>query len=347
MPDDLRKVRAGDPLRVPAGAYNAFVETAVDLRRRQGGRAPMPGSLVDSMGRGMGVLLVRNDSDEEIEPYQALAITGVLVEPGEDDQERTFQSRTPLTGEIASGDSPLWSFALAMQPIQPGQLGPCVLTGVTPARVLVRDELDTTCELAPGEAVLASSPMGGVPMLWKEEGTGEKWAVIEMGRPASGRVAAILGHAQPIPTERNRWRYPWKEARIDGDPENESYLRYVPVPGGLSSRIGADGGEDPTRMAINRFEAHHMDDAGPGSGFGGLLGLGPVCELPGVLPKCPPARSLTPRLVPIPEGVCVQLTCERDSKGRPAWVFEAMSLIEIADPSDGDRKFNLYIEGAQ
>ena len=81
--------------------------------------------------------------------------------------------------------------------------------------------------------------------------------------------------------------------------------------------------------------------------FGGLLGLGPVCELPGVLPKCPPARSLKPKLVPIPEGVCVQMTCERNSRGKPVWVFEAMSLIEIADPADEDRKFNLYIGGAE
>ena len=36
MPDDLRKVRSGQPLRIPAGAYNAFVDAAVDLRTRQG-----------------------------------------------------------------------------------------------------------------------------------------------------------------------------------------------------------------------------------------------------------------------------------------------------------------------
>ncbi|MBX3391104.1 MAG: hypothetical protein KF787_00510 [Phycisphaeraceae bacterium] len=174
------------------------------------------------------------------------------------------------------------------------------------------------------------------------------WCVLifEMGRPSPGRVTAILGQAEPIPTERNRWRYPWQEARLDGDPGSDTYLRYVAVPEGLSSQTPG-GGEDPTRMAINRFEAHHMNDSEPGSGFGGLLGLGPVCELPGVLPKCPPARSLRPKLVPIPDGVCVQLTCERDTKGKPVWVFEAMSLIEIADPADEDRKFNLYIEGGE
>jgi len=346
MPDDLRKVRSGQPLRIPAGAYNAFVDAAVDLRSRQGRGQAVAGPLVESVQRGIGVVLVRNDSDELIEPHHALAITGVLVEPGEDDQERTFHSRTPLTGDVATEESDTLAFAVALQPIKPNALGPCVLTGVTTARVYITNETDTTCELAADETVLASTPMGGIPILWKEDGTGEKWAVIELGRPSPGRITAILGAAQPIPTERNRWRYPWVEAQIDGNPGSPDYLRYVPVENGLTSQAPS-GGEDPTRLAINRFEAHHMNDSEPGSGFGGLLGLGPVCELPGVLPKCPPARSLKPKLVPIPEGVCVQMTCERNSRGKPVWVFEAMSLIEIADPADEDRKFNLYIGGAE
>jgi hypothetical protein len=340
MGDVFRKVRSGSPLRIPAAAYNAFVDAAVDLRRRE--RTTNAGPAHEPAQRG--IVLVRNDSDDDIEPYHALAITGVLVQPDSEDQERTFYSRTPLTAEVATEESPSLSFVLALQPIKPGDLGRCVLTGVTPARVFITNETDTTCELAPEETVLASTPMGGIPILWKEEGTGEKWAVIEMGQTPPGRVTAILGAAQPIPTENNRWRYPWVEARIDGDPGSDTYLRYVPVPEGLTSQLPG-GGEDPTRLAINRFEAHHMNNFDAGSGFGGLLGLGPVCELPGVLPKCPPARSLKPKLVPIPEGVCVQLTCERNSKGRPVWVFEAMSLIEIADPADEDRKFNIYIEG--
>lgn len=343
MGDAFRKVRSGQPLRLPAAAYNAFVDAAVTLRSRE--RNAGAGPALEAPQRG--IVLVRNDSEEDLAAYHALAITGVLVEPDSEDQERTFHSRTPLTAELATEDSPPLSFVLALGPIRPGEIGRCVLTGVTPARILVNNESDTTCELAAGETVLASTPMGGVPILWKEEGTGEKWAVIEMGRPSPGRVTAILGAAQPIPTENNRWRYPWQEARLDGDPGSDTYLRYIPVPDGLSSQSagGGGGGEDPARMAINRFEAHHMNDAAPGAGFAGLLGLGPVCELPGVLPKCPPARSLRPRLVPIPAGVCVQLTCERDSKGKPVWVFEAMSLIEIADPADGDRKFNLFVEG--
>lgn len=68
MPDDLRKVRSGDPLRLPA-AYNAFVDAAVDLRRRQGRGEAVAGPLMESAQRG--IVLVRNDSGEEIEPYHS------------------------------------------------------------------------------------------------------------------------------------------------------------------------------------------------------------------------------------------------------------------------------------
>ena len=93
-----------------------------------------------------------------------------------------------LTGDVATEESDTLAFAVALQPIKPNALGPCVFTGVTTARVYITNETDTTCELAAEQTVLASTPMGGIPILWKEEGTGEKWAVLELGRPSPGRV---------------------------------------------------------------------------------------------------------------------------------------------------------------
>ncbi len=338
--DAFTKVRTGQPLVIPARAYNAFVDAAVDHQSRERNTTGNPRP--DQSHRG--IVLVRNDTTETLPAFNALAIASPLIEPGDSDQERTFQGRTPLIGELATEESPPLSFVVAQQEIQQGELGRCVLSGTTPAKVTVIDESDTTCELKADETLLTTSPLGGAPILWKEEGTGEKWAVIELGRPSLGRITAVLGEGQLIPTEANRWRYPWVEARLDGDPGSETYLRYVPVPDGLSSQ-SPGGGEDPARMAINRFEAHHCDDSVPGTGFEGLLGVGPVCDLPGVLHNCPPARSLETRLAPIPIGVTVQLTCERDTKGNPVWIFEAMSCVEIADPADGDRKFNLLAAG--
>ena len=72
---------------------------------RQGRGQAVAGPLVESAQRhrrGAGPQRL----GELIEPHHALAITGVLVEPGEDDQERTFHSRTPLTGDVATEESP-------------------------------------------------------------------------------------------------------------------------------------------------------------------------------------------------------------------------------------------------
>ena len=35
MADDLRKVRAGEQLDIPAAAYNAFIDAAEDMKRRR------------------------------------------------------------------------------------------------------------------------------------------------------------------------------------------------------------------------------------------------------------------------------------------------------------------------
>ena len=104
MTDAFRKVRSGQPLVIPARAYNAFVDAAVAERRREQTRGGGP--LADAMPRGL--VLVRNDSDQTIEPYHVLAISGVLVEPGENDQERTFHSRStpPATSHPTRPCSP-------------------------------------------------------------------------------------------------------------------------------------------------------------------------------------------------------------------------------------------------
>lgn len=37
MSDPFKKVQAGDPLRIPAAAYNLFIDTARDFQRRAHG----------------------------------------------------------------------------------------------------------------------------------------------------------------------------------------------------------------------------------------------------------------------------------------------------------------------
>jgi hypothetical protein len=66
MGDTLRKVQAGQKLRIPAAAYNAFVDAANDFKRRSASNGREPETTV----RDRDVLLVRNDSGEPRERFR-------------------------------------------------------------------------------------------------------------------------------------------------------------------------------------------------------------------------------------------------------------------------------------
>ena len=335
MGDDLRKVRPGDPLRIPARAYNAFVDAALETKRRQQDRRA--GELWDG-GRsfiGGGVVAVRNDSGADLDRYHALAIDGPLFAPDDDGPEKSFQNRLAFKGITPTDTTRAGSFAIAREPIPQGEVGLCVVHGVTPARILIEDEEHAFAEVARDETVLTSVGSGSAAILWKEEGVGEKWALVEVGRPRGCRIVAILGEAREIEGERFRWRYPWTEAAIDGDPGSDTFGRYIALEEGLSSK-GAGGEEDPSRWAINRFESHHSDvpeeEPEGTDGFGGLRSL----FVPGQLEPLDPAgycprKAAVPMLRPILKGVAIEMVAERDTRGGTVWAFQALNGMELVE----------------
>ncbi len=333
MGDDLRKVRPGDPLRIPARAYNAFVDAAREVTRRQQDR--FSGELRDG-GRQHGVVPVRNDTGSDLARYRVMAIDGPLYPPTDEGPEKTFQNRMALKGKRPDEETPAGRFVVAREPIIAGAIGLCVVHGVTPVRVLVEDDEHAFADLAPDEDVLVSSGSGGTVILWREEGIGEKWAVVEIGRPRTDRIAAILGEASEIQGETFRWRYPWAEARIDGDPASDTYGRYIAVENGLSSK-DPGGAEDPAKAAFNRYESHHsehpLEEPQGTDGFGGIKSLfvPGLLEPPGGDPGYCPNRAAIPLLRPILKGVAVELVAERDTRGRTVWCFEALNGMELTE----------------
>ena len=80
MGDVFRKVRSGQPLRIPAAAYNAFVDAAVDLRRRE--RNSNAGSALEPAQRGVyggvvGYLDFAGDADLAIAIRTATIVGGL------------------------------------------------------------------------------------------------------------------------------------------------------------------------------------------------------------------------------------------------------------------------------
>lgn len=318
MADPLRKVRTGEPLRIPAGAYNAFIDAAHLARRVD------PDTLRDAALPAVHehLVLVRNDSGEDLPRFGALGIVGPIIEPGApgEGNDDEFKRRTALVGAaITTTDEYVGRFVIAREPIVAGRIGLAVIRGTTPAIMNVIDEDHTHADTYPDEQHLRSGFTGAARILWKEDGTGLKLAVIDIGPADRDRFPAKLGAGHLIDGRTFGWLYEWSEVRLDADPVSLTFGQYI-APGEALASSG-----DPNRLAFNRYEAHlsvifaQNDDGTEGFANGG------ACLVPGVLENCPPAKAAVPMLRSVPEGVVVEMRAERTLLGDTRFVFDAMT----------------------
>ena len=321
--DPLRKVKPGDAFAISAKAYNAFVDAAraakgvpdADVR---GGRADRRDPLT---------VLIRNESGEDLPQGGVLGLDRPLIDP--DDNEREFQSRVTFVGAaIAEGDDYAGRFAIACEPIPQDTIGRAIIHGTTPALVIVDDEDHGHADTLPGEDKLHSTFTGAARILWKQPGTGEKLAVLDLRPAGRDHFSAMLGQAHPIDGHAFGWLYEWQEVRLDANPASGTFGRYLPPLGGLSSGIAEQ------RLAFNRFEALLLGSPEAFEGSQGYVGM-EACGIPAALRHCPPRRIAMPTLRPVPAGLVVEIRAERTLQGRTRFVFEALNHVELIDTNLG------------
>jgi hypothetical protein len=178
MGDALRKVQAGQKLTIPANAYNAFVDAAVDFKRRSTSNTREP----DTAFRDRDVILVRNDSGEPRERFDILGIDRPIFAP--EDNLEEFKNRPSLVGMTPQSPKHIGKFVVLQEPLAPGAIGRAVVDAVTVCRVVMTNASVDRVDIAPGECGhLRSDPDGSALVLWKESGTGTKWAVVRLGLP--------------------------------------------------------------------------------------------------------------------------------------------------------------------
>jgi len=316
MTEHLRKVHTGDPLRIPARAYNAFVDAAELARRIDADtlRSAAPGGLEH-------LVRVRNDSGEDLPRFGVLGIAGPIIDPADNADE--FSRVVAIAGEaVTAADEYVGRFAVAREPIAAGRIGLAVVRGVTPAIVDVVDQSHTHADTAAGEPLLRSGFTGAARLLWAEPGTGQRLALVEVGPAPRDRFPARLGAATLIAGRTFGWLYAWQEMRLDADASSSTYGQYLQPLGALSSATA--GG------AFNRYEAHLSIDHTQGGGTEGFA-HGGACLIPGALENCPPRRAAVPLLHPIPQEVVVELRAERTLQGDTRFVFEALNPIVLTD----------------
>ena len=178
--DVMKKVQTGDPLKIPAETFNTFIDTARGFRAsQQNVRRQLQPAFRDT-----DIVLVRNDSGDDRQRFDVLGIDGVIFTPT--DNLPGFQNRPALTGQLPDKDDHVGKFVILLEPVANGKIARAAVGGLCVARVEVADgeEWYGYADIKDIDAEkLAGAPHGAAQVLWKETGTGTKWAVVRLGTP--------------------------------------------------------------------------------------------------------------------------------------------------------------------
>lgn len=231
MSDALRKVQSGQPLAIPASAYNAFIDAAVDLRQRTAhiGQDTRPASLQP------GIVLVRNDSGSARARFEVLGIDSPVIAPT--DNEVEFKNHVAFKGVMPAVASHTGRFVVLAEPIASGKIGRAFTAGVCPIKLVVPDETQDWrfAEIADGvTAHLEANSQGSAAILWRAGGTGVQWAIVRLGQPVSAQsvifpvMLSQIGGAQGDGENPATWTYDVVDA-LSGEPL-ESAVNPVAAP---------------------------------------------------------------------------------------------------------------------
>jgi len=171
----MNKVKSGDLLRIPAATFNTFVDSARDYLQRQQGTGGRPTQTF----RQTGIVPVKNNSGADRGRFAVLGIDSPIFTPSE--VADTFANQVALVGVTPSASSHSGKFALLLEPVADGEIGMGCVDGVCPAVVNVTDAAHEYADTNDGTTILASCRSGAAQILWRESGTGLKWAIVRIG----------------------------------------------------------------------------------------------------------------------------------------------------------------------
>jgi hypothetical protein len=201
MGDYLRKVSSNTPLSISAQTWNLLMDMARDyLASKQSfGRNPLSSA-------PQNTILVKNNSGSDVTRFGILGIDNVVITPTDNANE--FKSKQALLGAAPSTTNHAsGKFVICAEPIANGKIGRAYVSGACVVKVNVTDESHSFADVADGDiAKLASAESGPCAILWKESGTGEKWAIVRFGGSGGGGLTISWGTVIEAPTY--------------GDPEN-------------------------------------------------------------------------------------------------------------------------------
>ena len=295
----LAKVAAGQPLKISAESFNAFVDAATAYQASRQSRSA-DGGMTSAIP---GIILLRNDSGTDQGRFAVLGLDDPLILPSENPQ--AFQERITFSGVSPDEHEHANRFGILQEPIAAGGVGRAMVAGVTPMRLDIDAEEDELAAIVTDETgSLATGDEGGARILWKEPGTGAAWGIVQF--PAGGAAGGspnlvltvtvtnhgwlvgdvlrwtgatwaladagvvgatdVLGVVGRIPDEDTALLVLWGICCLDGLTPHTDYWLDPGVPGGLTPTKPGENGRLVLHHAQDRLCVVRAGSAGAGGG---------------------------------------------------------------------------------
>ena len=127
--DPFRRVQPGQPLQIPAAAYNAFLDASAAYQRNQqtgvrSGSAEL---------RSSTLIRVRNTSGRDLKQFEVLGIEAPIFDP--QDSLDSFRREVTFRGVVPDEQEHSGRFVVLQEPIRNDGVGLAVAVGLTIARL--------------------------------------------------------------------------------------------------------------------------------------------------------------------------------------------------------------------
>jgi len=205
-----REVTAGQPMRPSAAAWNALLRLLRQEHKhdRRGNRRQTP-----SIGRQPGTVIIKNTATD-IDRFGILGIDNVVITPTENAEG--FKEAGALIGILPDEDAHLGKFVVCHEPIPFGEYGRAVVSGLTVCQVSFTKAWHPRADVKDSDTTqLLSGLTGAATILWKETGTGTKWAVVKIGNRYETVFPARIHEYTLVGT--NKWEYTLIEQELIAD----------------------------------------------------------------------------------------------------------------------------------
>jgi hypothetical protein len=172
MGDQFRKVLPGDPLKIPAEAWNALVDLSQDQKNQRHDQR----SQTEGTSRQTTLAKVRNQTGADLDRFSIVALGAPIITPAanltEFKRQLSFQGLVPTVG---TGPK----FGVLLEPVKNNLIGTAAIGGCVITRVSVGSVAYNAAETIVGQnGYLRSVPHGPASVLWIESAGALRWAVI-------------------------------------------------------------------------------------------------------------------------------------------------------------------------